>query len=108
MSDIATRPTSSVTQPSSATSHSPFALGPGFRALFVKECMRFWKVGFQTVVAPVVTTLLYLLIFSHVLSEHVKVFDGKVAYTAFLVPGVVMMCVLASTRRTRVWCMSAM
>jgi ABC-2 type transport system permease protein len=94
MSDVATRLTSSVTQPQSVTNHSPFALGPGFRALFVKECMRFWKVGFQTVVAPIVTTLLYLLIFSHVLSEHVKVFDGKVAYTAFLVPGLVMMSVL--------------
>jgi ABC-2 type transport system permease protein len=69
-------------------------LGPGFKALFYKECLRFWKVAFQTVVAPVVTTLLYLLIFSHVLNEHVKVYDGKVIYTAFLVPGLIMMSVL--------------
>jgi ABC-2 type transport system permease protein len=69
-------------------------LGSGFRALFYKECLRFWKVAFQTVVAPVVTTLLYLLIFSHVLNEHVKVYDGKVIYTAFLVPGLIMMSVL--------------
>jgi ABC-2 type transport system permease protein len=69
-------------------------LGPGFNALFVKECLRFWKVAFQTIVAPVVTTLLYLLIFSHALSEHVKVYDGRVAYVAFLVPGLIMMSVL--------------
>jgi ABC-2 type transport system permease protein len=72
-------------------------LGPGFNALFYKECLRFWKVAFQTVVAPVVTTLLYLLIFSHVLNEHVKVYDGKVAYTAFLVPGLIMMSVLQNS-----------
>lgn len=69
-------------------------LGPGFKALFYKECLRFWKVAFQTVVAPVVTTLLYLLIFSHALSEHVKVYGGKISYVEFLVPGLIMMAVL--------------
>ena len=65
----------------------------GFRALFYKEMLRFWKVVVQTVVAPVVTALLYLLIFSHVLEDHVEVFPG-VSYTAFLVPGLVMMSML--------------
>jgi ABC-2 type transport system permease protein len=41
--------------------------------------LRFWKVSFQTIAAPVLTALLYLLIFSHVLESHVAVFDGKVA-----------------------------
>jgi ABC-2 type transport system permease protein len=54
--------------------------------------LRFWKVGFQTVAAPVLTALLYLLIFSHVLEAHVKV--NGIAYTAFLIPGLVMMSVL--------------
>ena len=43
----------------------------GFSTLFYKELLRFWKVGFQTLLAPMVTALLYLLIFSHVLEEHV-------------------------------------
>ncbi|NBU18379.1 MAG: metal-dependent hydrolase, partial [Betaproteobacteria bacterium] len=43
----------------------------GWRALFYKEVLRFWKVGFQTVAAPVLTAVLYLLIFGHVLEEHV-------------------------------------
>ena len=64
----------------------------GFWTLFYKEVLRFWKVGFQTVAAPVLTALLYLLIFSHVLAEHVKVHD--IPYTAFLVPGLVMMSLL--------------
>ncbi|MDP2883321.1 MAG: ABC transporter permease [Azonexus sp.] len=64
----------------------------GFRTLFEKEILRFWKVGFQTVAAPVLTALLYLLIFGHVLDEHVQVHG--VRYISFLVPGLVMMQVL--------------
>ena len=65
----------------------------GFRALMNKELLRFWKVGFQTMAAPILTATLYLLIFSQVLDEHVKVYD-QVSYTAFLIPGLVMMSVL--------------
>jgi len=65
----------------------------GFYTLLYKELLRFWKVGFQTVLAPLLTALLYLLIFSHVLEEHVQPFPG-VSYTAFLVPGLAMMSVL--------------
>jgi ABC-2 type transport system permease protein len=65
----------------------------GFSALFYKELLRFWKVVVQTVVAPVVTALLYLLIFSHVLEAHVEVYPG-VSYSSFLVPGLVMMSML--------------
>ena len=65
----------------------------GFLTLFHKELLRFWKVGFQTVFAPMVSTLLYLMIFSHVLEAQVEAFPG-VAYTAFLIPGLVMMAVL--------------
>ncbi len=64
----------------------------GFSTLLYKEVLRFWKVSFQTVAAPVLTAMLYLLIFSHVLEEHVKVHD--VPYSSFLVPGLVMMSVL--------------
>ena len=65
----------------------------GFRTLFYKELLRFYKVGFQTVLAPVITALLYLMIFGHALTNHVEVYPG-VAYTSFLVPGLVMMSVL--------------
>jgi ABC-2 type transport system permease protein len=65
----------------------------GWKTLFYKEVLRFWKVGFQTVAAPVLTAVLYLLIFGHVLEGHVKVYD-RISYTAFLVPGLVMMSVL--------------
>jgi ABC-2 type transport system permease protein len=61
--------------------------------LLKKELLRFWRVAFQTVAAPVITALLYLLIFAHVLEGHVQVYNG-VPYTAFLIPGLIMMSVL--------------
>jgi ABC-2 type transport system permease protein len=68
----------------------------GFRTLFYKEMLRFWKVSFQTVGAPVLTATLYLLIFAHVLEDRVKVYD-TISYTAFLVPGLVMMSILQNS-----------
>jgi len=65
----------------------------GFLTLFQKELLRFAKVSVQTVAAPVLTSLLYLLIFSHALEGRVMVFE-KISYVSFLVPGLVMMAVL--------------
>ena len=76
---------------SATTAANPLFAGAG--TLFYKEVLRFWKVGFQTVAAPVLTAVLYLMIFGHVLSDHVKVYDD-VGYTSFLIPGLVMMSVL--------------
>lgn len=64
----------------------------GFWTLFTKEVQRFWKVAFQTVAAPVLTALLYLMIFSHVLDQHVRVHG--MPYSSFLIPGLIMMQVL--------------
>lgn len=65
----------------------------GWQTLLYKEVLRFWKVAFQTVAGPVLTAMLYLLIFGHALEAHVKVYD-KVSYTSFLVPGLAMMSLL--------------
>ena len=65
----------------------------GWQTLLYKEVLRFWKVGVQTVAAPILTAVLYLLIFGHVLQNNVKVYD-RVEYTAFLIPGLVMMSML--------------
>jgi len=70
----------------------PFSV-QGFATLLHKEVLRFVKVGVQTVGAPVLTSMLYLVIFSHVLEDRVQVFEG-VRYTSFLLPGLVMMSVL--------------
>ena len=65
----------------------------GFPTLLYKEVLRFWKVSTQTVGAPVLTAVLFLFIFGHALEGRVRMYDS-VPYTAFLVPGLVMMSVL--------------
>ncbi len=65
----------------------------GFPTLLYKELLRFWKVAFQTIAAPVITALLYLLIFAQALGDSVRMFGG-VPYASFLVPGLVMMSIL--------------
>ena len=72
------------------------AHGSGLPTLLYKEVLRFWKVSFQTVAAPVLTTLLYLLVFSHALATHVQAFPG-VSYIQFLIPGLAMMAVLQNS-----------
>lgn len=61
--------------------------------LFYKETLRFGKVWLQTIAAPLITTVLYLVVFGHALGGHISVYRG-VSYTAFIVPGLMMMSVL--------------
>jgi ABC-2 type transport system permease protein len=68
-------------------------MSTGFPTLLYKELLRFWKVSFQTLAAPVLTSLLYLLVFSHALESRVQVYPG-VSYKSFLVPGLAMMALL--------------
>ena len=65
----------------------------GWQMLLFKEVLRFWRVAAQTIAGPVLTAMLYLLIFGHALEAHVRVYD-QVSYTAFLVPGLAMMSLL--------------
>jgi len=65
----------------------------GFGTLLYKEVLRFWKVWLQTVIAPVVTALLYLVVFGHVLAGRAPPLPG-VDYVAFLIPGLMMMSVI--------------
>lgn len=86
-------------QVSAAPHPAPAGLQPlpapddGWKMLLYKEVLRFWRVAFQTIAAPVLTAVLYLMIFGHVLQGRVEVYPG-VGYVAFLVPGLVMMSVL--------------
>lgn len=65
----------------------------GCLALFYKEVRRFYSVVVQTVFAPVVATLLYLLVFGQIIDSQTEVFEG-VGYSEFLIPGLVMMSIL--------------
>ena len=65
----------------------------GMWTLLKKELLRFWRVVFQTVAAPVISGILYLLIFSHVLGSRIEVYEN-VSYISFLIPGLIMMSLL--------------
>jgi len=65
----------------------------GLYTLFYKEVLRFGKVLLQTLIAPVITAMLYLVVFGHVFEGRVQAFPG-VSYTVFLIPGLMMMSVI--------------
>tara|TARA_Y100001960_G_scaffold321020_1_gene394932 strand:- start:429 stop:1184 length:756 start_codon:yes stop_codon:yes gene_type:complete len=65
----------------------------GFYTLLHKELLRFFKVGLQSIFAPIMATLIYLLIFSHMLEDRIQAYPG-VTYTTFLIPGLIMMAML--------------
>ena len=68
----------------------------GTWTLLKKELLRFWRVAFQTVAAPVITGILYLLIFSQVLGDRLEVYEG-INYLVFLIPGLIMMSLLQNS-----------
>jgi ABC-2 type transport system permease protein len=68
----------------------------GLRTLTHKEVKRFWSVLGQTVTAPVMTALLYLLVFGQVMQGRVEVYPG-IGYTQFLIPGLIMMSVIQNS-----------
>ncbi len=65
----------------------------GLWTLYLREVRRFWKVVFQTVGAPVVTTLLFLAIFSLALGG-LRPDIGGTPFTSYLAPGLVIMAML--------------
>lgn len=65
----------------------------GFPTLLKKEVLRFAKVWLQTLGAPVLTALLYQLIFAQAIGKHAEALPG-VSYNAFLIPGLAMMSMM--------------
>lgn len=64
-----------------------------FRTLLTKEIHRFLKVWLHSLAAPILTGFLYLVVFGEALAKHLPVYEG-VTYTAFIIPGLIMMTVL--------------
>ncbi len=78
----------------SASPLAPRAYGPvnwlGLWTLYVKEVQRFLKVITQTVLAPMVTTLLFFAVFALALGGAVREIAGM-PFVTFLAPGLIMM-----------------
>ncbi len=67
----------------------------GLRTLYVREVRRFWKVGTQTLMAPVVTALLYMLVFVVAVRGAAPPIEG-VVFATFVAPGLIMMQILSN------------
>ena len=65
----------------------------GFATLYQREVRRFWKVGMQTVAAPVVTTLLYMMVFVVAVRGAAPPIHGT-PFSEFVAPGLIMMAIL--------------
>ena len=72
---------------------NPLGNWRGMLTLFGKEVRRFLKVSMQTLLTPIVTALLYLLVFGHVLEDQVQTYAG-LTYSAFIIPGLIMMTMI--------------
>ena len=67
----------------------------GLRALYIREVRRLWKIGLQTLLAPLLTALLYMLVFVVAVGGSQPKVEG-VTYGAFIAPGLIMMQILTS------------
>ena len=65
----------------------------GLQTLYQREILRFWKVAFQTLLSPVVTTLLYMMVFV-VAMRGARPAVGGVSFAQFVGPGLIMMSIL--------------
>ncbi|MHB8284412.1 MAG: ABC transporter permease [Caulobacteraceae bacterium] len=65
----------------------------GVQTLYLREVRRFWKIGTQTIAAPVVTTLLYMMVFVQAM-HGARPAVGGVSFAQFVGPGLIMMAIL--------------
>ena len=68
----------------------------GIWTLYAKEVHRFLKITMQSIVAPVVTTLLFLAVFTLAFGDR-TVLDGAVPFPRFLAPGLIMMAIVQNS-----------
>ena len=67
----------------------------GLRALYIREVRRFWKVGLQTLAAPIITALLYMMVFVVAVGGVRPSVEG-VPFATFIAPGLIMMQILGN------------
>ncbi|WP_169567116.1 ABC transporter permease [Sneathiella limimaris] len=85
-----------LTHGASALDSRKYVPGLGFYTLLKKEVQRFLKVPLQTVFAPMMTTLLFLAVFTLAFGGNSR-YDGDIAFATFLAPGLIMMSVIQNS-----------
>lgn len=67
-----------------------------FYSLLIKEVLRFSRIWVQTIIPPVITTGLYLIIFGGLMGDRIGLMEGY-SYMEFIVPGVIMLSVITNS-----------
>lgn len=66
-----------------------------FQTIFTKELLRFTRIWLQTILPPVITTVLYYIIFGNLIGSRIGEMDGF-SYIDFIVPGLILMAVITN------------
>lgn len=67
-----------------------------FQTILIKEVLRFARIWMQTVLPPVITTVLYFIIFGNLIGERIGAMDG-VRYIDYIVPGLIMLAIITNS-----------
>ena len=65
-------------------------------SIYKRELLRFMRTAFQSVLSPVLTTSLYILVFGAAIGDRMPDL-GTVDYGAFIIPGLLMLTLLGET-----------
>jgi ABC-2 type transport system permease protein len=68
----------------------------GIKAIFFFEMARFFRTAAQSLLAPVISTALYFVVFGTAIGSRITDVDG-VSYGAFIVPGLIMLTVMTQS-----------
>ena len=66
------------------------------QTIVVKEILRFSRIWVQTIIPPVITVVLYFLIFGHLIGSRIGSMDG-IPYIDFIMPGLIMLAVIQNS-----------
>jgi ABC-2 type transport system permease protein len=68
----------------------------GVSAIFIYEMKRFFRTVFQSIISPVISTMLYFIVFGSAIGSRITQIDG-ITYGAFIVPGLIMLSLLTQS-----------
>ncbi len=73
-----------------------------FRTLLSREVLRFTRVWMQTLIPPLLTSLLYLVVFGVALGTRIREVDG-VPYLEYILPGIALMSLITGSHMNSAW-----
>ncbi len=73
-----------------------------FRTLLSREVLRFTRVWMQTIIPPLLTSLLYVVVFGVALGARIREVDG-IPYLEYILPGVALMSLITGSQMNSSW-----